>query len=76
MLTQLSREFKIMALQEIHGGKEDFDTLPPQIAKDFNVYCSRGPSAATGGVAFLIHKSITEDGDEVNVDEFALGRVI
>ena len=76
VLTQLSKEFQIIALQEIHGGKEEFETLLPHIAKDFHIRCSRGPSPATGGVAFLIHRSLTESGDEINVDEFAQGRVI
>ena len=61
MLTQLSSEFKLIALQEIHGGKEDFDVLLPKISKEFHVRCSRGPNAATGGVAFLIRKSLTEE---------------
>ena len=65
-----------MALQETHGGIEDFETWLPHIAKDFHIRCSRGPSPATGGVAFLIHKSLTENGDDITIDEFAPGRVI
>ena len=76
VIKQLCKEFKIVALQETHGGKEDFETSLPHIARDFHVCCSRGPNPATGGVAFLIHKSLTESGDEILTDEFAEGRVV
>ena len=66
----------MIALQEVHGGIEEFETMLPHISRDFHVVCSKGPNPATGGVAFLVHKTLTECGDQITMDEFAPGRVV
>ncbi len=54
VLDHLCRNFQVVALQEIHGGLEDFEIACPQTGSNFHVCCSRGPSVAAGGVAVLI----------------------